>query len=266
MPGLSREEFCELERKALAGEASEQELATLEPYRAKRAVLLASGFGSRMLPVTETCPKPLVRVNGRRIIDTLLDALVAAGIEEIWIVRGYLGECFDELLVDYPQIRFIDNPDYATTNNISSALLAVEHMRDAYVFESDLFLKNPALISRYQYESNYLGVPVERTEDWCFSCDEQLLITDLKRGGEKCWHMYGISYWTAADGEQLARDIPREFAASAETQQRFWDDVPCVLCNSSYRLRVRECSFSDIDEIDSFDELCSIDASYESLR
>ena len=52
----------------------------LEPYRVKRAVFLAAGFGSRMVPITLNTPKPLVKVNGKRMIDTLLDAVIAAGI------------------------------------------------------------------------------------------------------------------------------------------------------------------------------------------
>ena len=79
-------------------------LKALEPHRARRAVMLASGFGSRMLPITINTPKPLVRVKGRRIIDSLLDALVAVGVEEIYVVRGYLGELFDQLLYKYPTI------------------------------------------------------------------------------------------------------------------------------------------------------------------
>ena len=69
----------------------------------KRAVFVAAGFGSRMVPITLNTPKPLVRVNGTRIIDTLLDAVVEAGIPEIVIVRGYLGEQFDQLLYKYPE-------------------------------------------------------------------------------------------------------------------------------------------------------------------
>ncbi len=65
-------------------------LDELEPYRARRAVFLAAGFGSRMLPITINTPKPLVRVHGKRIIDTLLDAVIAAGITDIYIVNGYL--------------------------------------------------------------------------------------------------------------------------------------------------------------------------------
>lgn len=79
----------------------------LEPYRVKKAIFLAAGFGSRMVPITLNTPKPLVLVHGKRIIETLLDAVVAAGIEDITIVRGYLGEQFDVLLHKYPKIKFI---------------------------------------------------------------------------------------------------------------------------------------------------------------
>lgn len=261
MPSLTRELFDSFVARAQSGTATPEELAALEPYRARRAVMLASGFGSRMMPVTATRPKPLVRVNGVRIIDTLLDALVAAGVEEIWLVRGYRAADFDELLEKYPQIRFIENPDYASTNNISSAVLAAEHFQNAYAFESDLYLRNPSLISPWQWQSNYLGVPVEHTDDWCFTVEDGR-ITDLKKGGDACHHMFGISYWSAEDGAKLAEDLPREFAASDATKQRFWDDVPCVLCNDRYDIAVRACSFDDIDEIDSYEELCQIDPSY----
>ena len=67
---------------------TEKGYETLEPYRVKRAVFIAAGFGHRLVPITLNTPKPLVRVNGTRMIDTLLDAVTAVGIEEIYIVRG----------------------------------------------------------------------------------------------------------------------------------------------------------------------------------
>lgn len=96
----------------------------LEPYRVKRAVFLAAGFGSRLIPITFNTPKPLVRIRGERLIDAMIDACLAAGIEEIYIVRGYLAEQFDQLLYKYPTLRFIDNPSYNESKNISSAFSA----------------------------------------------------------------------------------------------------------------------------------------------
>ena len=87
-------------------------------------MLLAAGFGSRLLPVTVNTPKPLARVHGVRIIDRLIDAVQAAGIKEVYVVRGYLSEEFDQLLRKYPDLVFIENPLYAKTNNISSAAAA----------------------------------------------------------------------------------------------------------------------------------------------
>ena len=81
-----------------SGAITSEGCSALEPYRVQRAIFVAAGFGSRLVPVTLNTPKPLVRVNGVRIIETLLDAVVNAGIEEIYIVRGYLGDQFDLLL------------------------------------------------------------------------------------------------------------------------------------------------------------------------
>ncbi|MBO4353204.1 MAG: NTP transferase domain-containing protein, partial [Eggerthellaceae bacterium] len=104
-----------------------------------------------MVPITYEKPKPLVRVNGKRIIDSVLEALVGVGIEEIYIVRGYLAEQFDELLEDYPTIQFIENPGYSEANNISSIAVAAGHFRNAYVCEADLVLRSPSLVVPYQY-------------------------------------------------------------------------------------------------------------------
>ena len=77
---------------------TEEGLEQLEPYRVKRAVIIAAGFGSRMIPITWNTPKPLVRVHGKKIVETLLDAIQAAEIPEVILVRGYLWEQFDQLL------------------------------------------------------------------------------------------------------------------------------------------------------------------------
>ena len=83
-------------------------------HRVTRAVILAAGRGSRLAPLTDRMPKPLVPVNGVPIIMTILDALNAAGVSSITIIRGYSGEAFDALHEKYPTLAFIDNPDWAT--------------------------------------------------------------------------------------------------------------------------------------------------------
>ncbi len=239
---------------------TEKGLEILEPYRVKRAVFIAAGFGSRLVPITLNTPKPLVRVNGTRMIDTLLDAVVAAGIEEIYLVRGYLKEQFDQLLYKYPMIKFIDNPIYNEANNISSTLYARNLLKNAYVFEADLVLYNPELITKYQYTSNYLGVPVEKTDDWCFEVKNRV-ITKLCIGGSNCYHMYGISYWNEADGAKLEEDIKKVFEMPGG-KERYWDQVALEFCLKNYQVEVRPCTFEDIIEIDTYNDLKNIDHTY----
>lgn len=232
----------------------------LEPYKVKKAIFIAAGFGSRLVPITLNTPKPLVRVNGIRMIDTLLDAVVAAGIEEIYIVRGYLGEQFDQLLYKYPNIKFIENPFYNEANNISSAFLVRHLMQNAYVLEADLVLSNPKLITKYQYVSNYLGVPTNYTDDWCFETKNKV-ITKVKIGGNDCHHMFGISYWNEESGKKLNEDIKKVYEMPGG-KERYWDQVSLEYCIDNYTVEVRECTFDDIVEIDSFADLKRLDPTY----
>jgi CTP:phosphocholine cytidylyltransferase-like protein len=235
-------------------------MQALEPYRVKRAVFIAAGFGSRLVPITLNTPKPLVRVKGLRIIDTLLDAVIAAGISEIIIVRGYLGEQFDQLLYKYPAVKFLENPLYNEANNISSVMCVRYQLQNAYVLESDLVLKNPHLITKYQYTSNYLGVPTDRTDDWCFETKDGI-ISKLRVGGANCHHMFGISYWNSHDGARLAGHIKQVYEMPGG-KERYWDQVALEYFIKEYNIEARECSFDDIIEIDTFSELKKLDETY----
>ncbi|MEE0946969.1 MAG: NTP transferase domain-containing protein [Acutalibacteraceae bacterium] len=242
------------------GTITEKGYEALEPYKVKRAVFIAAGFGSRLVPITLNTPKPLVRVNGKRMIDTLLDAVVDAGIEEIYIVRGYLGEQFDQLLYKYPNIKFIENPLYNEANNISSALCVRHLLKNAYVLEADLVLYNPELITKYQYTSNYLGVPVESTDDWCLETKNKI-VTKIKIGGNNCYHMYGVSYWNEEAGEKLYDDIKKVYEMPGG-KERYWDQVALEYCLPNYKVEVRACTFDDIIEIDSYSDLKALDKAY----
>ncbi len=245
------------------GKITDAGILALEPFRVKRAIFIAAGFGERLMPITLNTPKPLVRVGGVRIIDTLLDAVVAAGIEEIYIVRGYLAEQFDQLLYKYPNIKFIENPLYLEANNISSIMCARYLLRNTYVFEADLLLYNPKLVTKYQYSSNYLGVPVAMTDDWCFTTRGEM-ITGLQQGGENCYHMFGIAYLSDSDGARLS-DHVRQVYESPGGKERFWDSVALQYHVKEYQIEVRTCSFDDLVEIDTLSELQKLDSTYKKL-
>ncbi len=243
------------------GTITEKGIDTLNPFRVKRAVFIAAGFGSRLVPITLNTPKPLIRVNGQRIIDSALDAVYAAGIEEVYVIRGYLGEQFDQLLYKYPNIKFIENPIYNESNNISSVMCAGDLLSNAYVLEADLLIYNPKVIKKYQYNSNYLGVKVDVTDDWCFKTDSKNYIKGISLGGTDCYHMFGISYWTEEDGKRLTNHVKQTFEAPGG-KERFWDQAPLQYHIADYKVKVRECDFSDLIEIDTFSELKKLDKTY----
>lgn len=234
----------------------------LEPYRARRAIFIAAGFGSRLVPITLNTPKPLVRVNGRRMIDTLIDACLSAGIEEIYIVRGYLSEQFDQLLYKYPMIRFFENPAYNESNNISSAMTARYLMQNAYVLEADLLVYNPKIIRKYNYCSNVLGIWKARTDDWCLTVDQDGFVDEEKVGGLNCYQMVGIYYLNSADGARLSSHIQEAFLAPGG-KERYWETVPNQAFRGQYRIEVIPCRDEDVAEIDTFRELKAIDRSYD---
>lgn len=238
-------------------------LEAMEPYRAKRAIFIAAGFGTRLVPITFNTPKPLVRVHGVRIIDRLIDACLEAGINEIIIVRGYLSELFDQLLYKYPMIRFLENPVFNEANNISSALVARYLLSNAYVFEADLLISNPKIIKKYHYTSDFLAIKKERSDDWCFRVKEGIIQEEKIGGvGDDIWQMVGISYWNEADGHKLSQDIADVYS-SAGGKERYWEQVPLVYRKEHYEVEIIECHDEDIVEIDTFKELKAIDKTYD---
>ena len=243
------------------GAITPEGIEALEPYRARRAVFIAAGFGTRLVPITFNTPKPLVRVHGQRLIDGLIDACLDAEIEEIYIVRGYLAEQFDQLLYKYPMLKFLENPAYNDTNNISSAMCARYLLQAAYVLEADLLVHNPkVIIKKYQYQTNYLGIYKERTDDWCFEVKDGY-IQEHKVGGLNCYEERGISFWSPADGARLAEDIEKAYELPGG-KELYWDQTATKIFKDHYKIAIREIHEEDITEIDSYKELKAIDPTY----
>ncbi len=243
-------------------EITENGYKALEPYKVRKAIILAAGFGSRLAPVTLKTPKPLIEVNGVRIIDTLIDALIAQGITNIIIVRGYLKEKFDVLKKKYPTITFVDNELFNRENNISSLVKAIDYVDRCYICEADLLISNPDIIKKYQFSSNYLAAKVKETDDWCFD-KVNGYIGKFRQGGEDCYQEFGISYWNEEDSAKL-REYTIKTYNSRGGKEKFWDFAPLVNHKNSFKIEIRPCHKQDIVEIDNFYELVAIDSSYEN--
>ena len=236
-------------------------------HRVTHAVILAAGRGTRLAPLTDRVPKPLVPVNGTPIITTILDALNAAGISTITIVRGYCGAAFDALHAAYPHLAYIDNPDWETANNISSIALAGRErlLEDSYVIEGDLFLANPAIITPTQEHTNYIAFPVEATDDWCFDTDADGKITHIDTASDHpCHQMLGLSYWTAEDGRRLAA-CANELYREERYRQLYWDEIALKYYLPDFSVHIRECTREDVWEIDTVEELRALEERIKSV-
>lgn len=226
----------------------------------RNAIIMAAGFGSRMVPVTLDTPKPLVKVKGVRFIETLIESFLEKGIKDIVVVRGYKKEQFDCLLDKYPMIKFVDNDEYDKGNNILSVEKALSYLNDTFIVEADLYLSNPDLIDVDTEQSYYLARHVDKTDDWCFD-QKDCILTNYRKGGKDCYMACGLSYWNHDDCKKLKRYI-LEALQNNDNRDIFWEFIPFIKYREEFKVVAKDYKKEDIVEIDSFDELCAIDESY----
>lgn len=231
----------------------------------KRAIIMAAGTGSRMQPVTLTTPKPLVKVNGVRMIDTAIKALHENGINEIYVVVGYLKEKFAVLEKEYEGLKLIENPYYNQYNNISSLYVAREHLEDVIILDGDQIIYNPEILAPEFEKSGYNAVWTDdETDEWLMKVENGIVTSCSRTGGKEGWQLFSVSRWSKEDGAKLRSHLELEFETK-ENRQIYWDDVAMFCHLDEYQLGVREMKAGDIIEIDNLSELAAIDPAYEKF-
>lgn len=230
--------------------------------KVERAIIMAAGLGNRLNPITLTIPKPLIKVNGVRMIDTAISALHKNGISEIYVVIGYLKEQFVSLEKDYPGVVLLENPYYAECNNIASLYVARDYIENAIIMDGDQIIYNPEILSTDFDYSGYSSVWTdERTDEWLQTVENGFVTSCSRNGGKKGWQLYSVSRWNTDDGKKLKRHLEIEFE-ERKNRQIYWDDVAMFCYPEEYKLGVYPISKKDIVEIDNLQELAALDSYY----
>lgn len=123
-----------------------------------KAIILAAGMGSRIKPLTDNCPKSLLKVGGKTILERMLSRIQDCGITEVIFVLGYLeGQIRDYVTSQFPGIdaTFVVNEAFSTTNTGYSLMLALRHTQGATIVKFDADVVFDVRILRHLIDSDH---------------------------------------------------------------------------------------------------------------
>lgn len=231
---------------------------TIKNCAPQNAIILAAGFGMRMVPINLSTPKALIEVNGERLIDRLITQLRAVGVKDIKVVVGFMKDSF-EYLIDEFGVELVFNPEYSSYNNLHSLSLVSDYIHNTYIIPSDIWCGNnpfsdTELFSWYMvsdYSTEDSSVRVNRK-------NELVTISGKETGNA----MVGISYLLEPEAA-IVRERLKAFDNDAHAND-FWE----VSLNNNDRmiLHAKVVCSSEIYEINTYEQLREIDSGSNNLR
>lgn len=232
----------------------------LEEHRVDAALILASGFGSRFVPLTYETPKGLLEVFGERMVERQIRQLHEVGITDITLMVGYLKEKFDYLIDKYG-VKLIYNPEYIDKNTLATLYHAAPVLqgKNCYILSSDNWMRRN-MYHTYEPHSWYAATYMTGdTREWAMSVGRNGVIKEVSVGGRDAWCMYGPVYFTREFSERFL-PLVASYYRMPGTEQYYWEDVlirnlktlPPMYINRQPENQVYE--FENLEELRRFDE------------
>lgn len=229
------------------------------------ALLMAAGMGTRIRPLSELTPKPLIPVNGTPMIETIIGAIKKAGIDRVVITVGYKQERFYYLKEKYENIILIKNRDYRIKNTISSFYAAMNLLQNenCLICESDLYVADPSIIKGEIDKSRYiLEKSKPQNYEWGFHLVDNMVRKVVRPRPEIYLdhRMYGISYWIKEDLNKLIKAVKRVYP-NEECYQKAYDEIGNYIFDE-IDMGITSVANNQVYEIDCIDDLVKVDDSY----
>lgn len=225
----------------------------------KRAIILAAGFGMRMVPINTEMPKGLLEVNGEPLIERIIKQLHEVGIQEIYVIVGFMKEKYEYLMDEYG-VELVVNPDYAAKNNLHSLRLVKEHLENAYIVPCDIWCdRNP--FHRHELYSWYMVSDLVENESNVRVNRKMELVTVPENVGGNA--MIGISYLTKEDADTVSART-EELCKKTQYDGLFWEEA---LYNKDRMIvAARVVHSTDVVEINTYEQLREIDSDSNQLK
>lgn len=225
----------------------------------KNAIILAAGFGMRMVPINLECPKGLVEVRGEPLIERLICQLHEAGLQNIYVVVGFMKEQY-EYLIDKYGVELLVNADYSRKNNLHSLALALPYLGNSYVTPCDLWCaENP--FRRQELYSWYMASETEDSD--CVmrvNRKQELVLAQSQTSGNQ---MLGIAYLLEPDAAVVKQRI-EAMIQDPRHDNAFWEEA--LLEKDKFFLPARVVPGEAVVEINTYEQLRELDSSSDHLK
>lgn len=224
----------------------------LETAKPQNAIILAAGYGLRMVPINQNKPKALLTVNGRPLIERQIEQLTEAGVKDITIVVGFMKEAFDYLTDKYG-VKNVYNRDYSEKNNLFSLNCVADKLGDSYIVPCDIYCtKNP--FNEYELFSWYMvNELIDKYSPVRVIRNGKLNYSRTRKEGNT---MLGISYLNKEDAA-LLRENMKKLCAQDTRKDEFWETA--LFEKSRIDVYANVTKSSETVEINSYEQLRTLD-------